>query len=193
MLILLAYVYFVAGFSKVNYSRLRWVDGETLTFYMGGRASSAVYGSTPPMFLTDTNVEAKDKWKDGFGLTSYSYGNRQYSKIGIKAGKFVASIPALMLAMALGTVLFELAGFVILIDGWPRSAYLVGAMFMHISIGFFMNLDFISYRLLDLLLIDWPWVYRQMPFHTSAKLSQIYQNVAAFLMRPIGKFEKSLA
>jgi hypothetical protein len=193
ILILLAYVYFAAGSSKVRYGGVRWVNGETLTFYMDGRASSAIYGSTPPMFLTDTNVKANDKWKDGFGLTSYSYGNRQYSKIGIKAGKFVSNMPALMLAMALGTVLFELAGFLILIDGWPRSAYLLSAMFMHVAIGFFMNLDFVAYRILDLLLIDWSWILKQWPLHTHKKHFQVYRQLQAFLLTPISKLDKKLA
>jgi hypothetical protein len=160
---------------------------------MDGRASSATYGSTPPMFLTDTNVKAEEKWKDGFGLTSYSYGNRQYNSLGIKAGKLVTGIPAVMVGMALGTVLFELSGFMILIDGWPRTTYLLGAIFMHIAIGFFMNLDFIPYRILDFLLINWFWVVKQLPIAADRKVFYLYRWLAALMLRPMSKLEKVLA
>jgi hypothetical protein len=193
MLILLAYVYFAAGFSKVRYGGLKWVDGNTLAFYLDGRANPAKLGRIPPMFLSSQEVKTQEKWKDGFGLYSYSYGNRQYSRLARKAGEFIASKPGLIMLFAIATVLFELSGFLILIDGWPRTVYLLGAILMHVSIGVLMNLDFISYRILDFLLIDWGWVVRQVPFLVHSKVLQLYNTLRGFFLMPIVRLGKELA
>lgn len=193
MLILLASVYFAAGFSKVRYGGVKWADGSTLKFYLDGRANPAQLGRIPPMFLSSNEVKPQEKWKDGFGLYSYSYGNRQYSRVARKAGAFVASKPTLIMFLAVTTLLFELSGFLIFFDGWPRTVYLLGAILMHVSIGIFMNLDFISYRILDFLLIDWGWVLRQTPFLIHKKLFQLYNRLQTFLLRPIVRLGKELA
>jgi hypothetical protein len=193
MLILLASIYFAAGVSKIRFGGLRWLDGNTLAFYLDGRAGSAGNNRTPPVFLTDDKVKTEDKWRDGFGLTSYSYGNRQYGEFGIKAGKVLTSVPAVIMAIAIGTVLFELCGFLVLLDGWPRSIYLLAAIGMHIGIGVTMNLGFVPYRVLDFLLIDWPWVLLKFPYLIHKKLHYLYSRLSELLSMPIGKLHGEVA
>ena len=66
------------------------------------------------------------------------------------------------MALSVLTVLFELSSFCLLLGRWPRTAYLLGAIFLHTSIGFFMGLTFIQFRIICFLLIDWAWLYRQL-------------------------------
>jgi hypothetical protein len=193
MLILLACIYFAAGASKIRFGGLRWLDGNTLAFYLDGRAGSASHNGPPPMFLTDDKVKTEDKWRDGFGLTSYSYGNRVYSEGGIKAGELLTSVPAVIMGIAIATVLFELCGFLILLDGWPRSIYLLGAIGMHIGIGFTMNLGFVPYRVFDFLLIDWVWVVSQFPALIPKKLSHLYYRLIDLLSRQVGKLHEEVS
>jgi len=193
LLILLACVYFTAGFSKLRFGGLKWMDGKTLTFYLDGHASPAKQGRIPPMFLSSEDVRPAETWKDGFGLYSYSYGNRQYGSIGRKAAEFVSSIPALIMTLSILTVLFELSSFLIFIDGWPRTIYLLGAIMLHVSISLFMNLDFVSYRIVDFLLIDWIWVFRQLPSLIPKKVYERFEQFRAFLSQPVSRLDKELA
>jgi hypothetical protein len=193
MLILLACVYFAAGASKIRFGGLRWLDGNTLSYYLDGRANSSNLNGAPPIFLTNDKVKSADKWRDGFGLSSYSYGNREYGKLGIKAGKILTSVPAIIMAVAIGTVLFELCSFLILIDGWPRTIYLLGAIGMHVGIGFTMNLGFIPYRIFDFLLIDWVWVLSQVPNVIHKKLFDLYNRLDTLLSSPIRKLHEEVS
>jgi hypothetical protein len=192
LLILLACVYFSAGFSKLRFGGLKWLDGNTLTHYLDGSASPVHYGSVPPMYMS-RKVPSEDKWKDGFGIQSYSYGNRQGNPIAIKTGQYLAKIPLAMKIFAIATIFFELSGLLILVDGWPRTLYLLGAIGMHVSIGFFMNLDFISYRVLCFLLIDWQWVFNQISFLISARKIEQLSRLRHLFLKPIERMDKELA
>ena len=161
LLMLLACVYFTAGLSKLRYGGSDWLDGKTLTHYLDGSAASSK-DFEPPIYLSSAEVSAAEKWKDGFGLYAYSYGNRQNSPLAVKAGKFIAEKPAVIMALSVLTVLFELSSFCLLLGRWPRTVYLLGAIFLHTSIGFFMGLTFIQFRIICFLLIDWVWLFRQL-------------------------------
>jgi hypothetical protein len=157
LLMLLACVYLTAGISKLRYGGLKWMDGNTLTHYLDGSASS-VNGHKPPIYLSSNKVSEGERWKDGFGLYGYSYGNRQTSAVALRTGKFMTSIPGLVMALAILTVLFELSGFLLLFDRLPRTLFLFGALILHTAIGFLMGLGFIPYRIICLLFLDWPWI-----------------------------------
>lgn len=105
------------------------------------------------------DIPANKKWKDGFGIYSYSWGNKQNDVSRIEVGKTIASNKYLIMALSIGTVIFELTGFLLLTKGWPKSLYLSGAIAMHMTIGFLMDLQFLKFQLLALLLINWKWVY----------------------------------
>ena len=162
LLMLLACVYFTAGLSKLRYGGVKWLDGTTLSHYLDGSANPDKGDFAPPIFLTDSEVSAEEKWKDGFGLYAYSYGNRQSSPVALKAGEFVAENSYLIMSLSILTVIFELCSFFLLIDKWPRNFYLLGAIIMHTSIGFFMGLTFIQFRIICFLLIDWQWVFNRL-------------------------------
>lgn len=178
IMILLAVTYITAGWSKLRYGGMEWMDGETLTHYLDGSASPFTPGEKP-MFIGNNEVAESEKWKDGFGIVSYSYGNRQKSKAAREAGHYIASHKTLIKTIAITTVIFELAGFVILFGGWASMLYLVGAILMHKSIGHLMNLSFISYQLLCLLLIDWTMVYRFINKKTNNRLERLFNKATA--------------
>jgi hypothetical protein len=66
-----------------------------------------------------------------------------------------------------GTVVFELLGPIILLGGWFRFSYLLGAIGMHYIIGFLMHIHFKEFQIIDFFLINWAWVgeYLTNRFH----------------------------
>lgn len=161
ILILAACTYVTSGVSKVRWGGFQWLDGQTLTYYLDGSASPHTSGPKA-MFISPYNVAEQEKWKDGYGIYSYSYGNRQSSPFWRNMGKTISESPSLMMFIATSVVIFETLGFLLLFGGWTRVFYLIGAIIMHRSIGFLMNLPFFSFQLLCFLLIDWPWVYNHI-------------------------------
>ncbi|HRP54467.1 hypothetical protein [Agriterribacter sp.] len=167
IIIILACTYFTAGLSKIRYGGWKWLDGQTLTHYLDGSASPYTPGDKP-MYISPPNVSEKEKWKDGFGVYSYSYGNRQRSDFWRELGYRIASNKYLISGVSVLTVIFELSGFILLLGGWPRILYLLGAILMHKSIGVLMNLPFVNYQIICFFLIDWKWVYN----HSSAGIKR---------------------
>ncbi|MDO1449471.1 hypothetical protein Q0590_24560 [Rhodocytophaga aerolata] len=161
IMILLACTYFTAGFSKIRYGGIQWVDGKTLAHYLNGQASPNIAGHRP-IFMGPAVVPADKKWKDGFGIYTYSWGNKQRNVSRMEIGKFIASNRFIITALSIATVIFELSSILLLTSGWPKLLYLVGAIAMHQTIGFLMDLRFLKFQLLCLLLIDWQWVYRTL-------------------------------
>jgi len=187
ILVLLASVYFTAGVSKIRYGGLAWLDGQTLTHYLDGSASPFTEGNKP-MFIGPKNVPQKEKWKDGFGIYTYSYGNRQWSNFWQKVGHAIAANKFLITAFAVSATLFELSAFLLLLNGWPRVFYLIGAIMMHKSIGYLMNLPFLDYQVLCFLLIDWRWVYEHIPFgyDVKQKLDPVFSRFKFLLTQQTG-------
>ncbi len=172
LLIVMATVYFTSGYSKFRFSDGKWLDGKTLTFYLDGRAS--VYKEKDAQkFFGPANVPDKDKWKDGFGPTAHHYMNARKGGFKNKLGKKMASMGWLMLLFAAGTAIFELLGPVILLGGWFRTLYLLGAIGMHYGIGVLMNIHFTEFQVVDFFLINWVWVWgslsSRLPFLSSVQ------------------------
>ncbi len=158
ILILLGCTYFAAGFSKVRYGGLKWADGHTLSHYLDGSAHSGS-SNAKPMFIGPTELPEACKWKDGYGIYSYSYGNRQSSHLSRQAGKFIAAHKPLIIGASVATVLFQLAGILLLLaNGWVRILYLLLAILMHKTIGVLMGLPFPDYQIVCFLLLDWRWI-----------------------------------
>jgi hypothetical protein len=157
IIILLACTYFTAGLSKIRYGGLQWVDGKTLAHYLDGSASPYISGDRP-IFMGPSPVPEDKKWKEDFAIYSYSWGNKQRNISRIKAGQTIAANRYLIMALSFATVIFELSSFLLLMTGWPKFLYLVGAIAMHQTIGFLMDLHFIKFQLLCLLLVDWQYV-----------------------------------
>ena len=140
------------------------------------------------MFIGPKNVPQKEKWKDGFGIYTYSYGNRQWSNFWQKVGHAIAANKFLITAFAVSATLFELSAFLLLLNGWPRVFYLIGAIMMHKSIGYLMNLPFLDYQVLCFLLIDWRWVYEHIPFgyDVKQKLDPVFSRFKFLLTQQTG-------
>ncbi|RCH55755.1 hypothetical protein DJ568_07690 [Mucilaginibacter hurinus] len=161
IIILVACTYFTSGLSKVRYGGLKWLDGKTLSHYLDGSASPFTPG-IKPMHISPPDVPEREKWKDGFGIYSYSYGNRLKQPSMIKLGQSLAANKVVISGLSVLTVVFEMSGFFLLAAGWPRTIYLFGAIMLHTCIGFLMNLPFTEYRILCLLLVDWKWLFMQI-------------------------------
>jgi hypothetical protein len=59
---------------------------------------------------------------------------------------------------ALGALSLELFSPLILLGGWFRVVVLLGAAAMHLSIDHLMGIPFLNWIVIDLALLDWPWV-----------------------------------
>jgi hypothetical protein len=168
--IVLACTYFTAGLSKVRYGGIKWMDGQTLTHYLDGSASPYTSPAEKPMYIGPPVVPGDKKWKDGFGIYAYSFGNRQSSEFKRNLAMAVASSKTVIMLISASTVIFEICGFILLIAGWPRILYLFGAIAMHSTIGILMNLPFYSYQVLCFVLIDWKWIYYRLGLDSKVKM-----------------------
>lgn len=146
---LLALTYTASGLSKLRFGGLRWLDGETLGFYLRGLTSGeTVYLVTggPPT------------WRDDLGIEMYTYGNYAFGDYhpGFVAGivDALAHSPAALVALSAGTVALELCGFLLFVPR-VRSVLLVGYIGMHLTIGILMGLAFVEYQVICLLLLEW--------------------------------------
>jgi|GEM_PF-2095522 len=158
ILIVVACTYFTAGLSKIRYGSLKWLDGKTLSFYLDGSASPFT-PKAKPMYIGPKEAPQHEKWKDGFGLYNYSYGNRAGHPLALKAAKAIASSGFIMKGLSVATVILEMAGFLLLFGRWPRTIFLISVFIMHVTIGFLMHLPFVEYRVLLLCLFDWQWIW----------------------------------
>lgn len=177
ILILAACTYVTSGYSKIRWGGIQWLDGQTLTYYLDGSASPYTPPGIKPVYISPPEIKEEEKWKDGFGIYSYSYGNRQPSVFWRNLGENLADSPNIMVLISVGVVVFEMLGFVLLFNGWVRVLYLIGAIIMHRSIGFLMNLPFISFQLLCFLLIDWHWVYLHLNYRLRAFINRFLPKV----------------
>jgi hypothetical protein len=118
---------------------------------MSGKSHSSrvqQYGST-------RDVPEERRWKDGFGIEFYL--------LGAKAAPltpFMDRHPSSYTVAAFGALSLELLSPLILLGGWFRVALLLGAATMHLSIDHLMGIPFLNWVVIDLALVDWPWVAR---------------------------------
>lgn len=150
---ILALTYTTSGFSKMRFSGVSWLNGETLGFYLRGlTAGTEVYmvGGGPPT------------WRDDFGIVMYTYGNYNYGNyhpaVLADAVDWVAHTPAILIALSVGTVVLELCGFLLFVPRL-RSLLLIGYMCMHTTIGILMGLPFVEYQIVCFFLIEWERIF----------------------------------
>ncbi|GAA1999286.1 hypothetical protein [Microbacterium ulmi] len=164
---LLALTYTASGLSKLRFSGFRWMDGETLGFYLRGlTAGNQVYliGGGPTT------------WRDDLGLQMYTYGNYSYGNYGSAAMAgivdWVAHTPAVLIAVSSATVLLEISGFLLFIPRL-RSFMLIAYIGMHTTIGLLMGLPFWDYQIICFLLIEWElvgaWAARRLSARQAAR------------------------
>ena len=159
ILILLVLTYFTAGISKIRHGGIKWLDGETLGFYLENYVADYP-GSEQQLLIANKAGETDHLWKDNLGFEAHTYGNYQYRKAFIKLGQWVAERPALVIAISVITIVFEFAWFVVFINSRYRNLYLIAAIITHTMIGVLMGLYFLHYRLICLFLLDWNLMLR---------------------------------
>lgn len=160
ILALVAVTYFTAGVSKLRYGHgMSWMDGNTLGFYLKERTIK-YDGAESQLIIGDGKIKDSEKWKDEFGFIAHTYGNFQTNKKLNAIGDYIASNKTLVIALSIGSVLFELLAFIVFINSKYRNIYLISAIIFHLSIGSLMGISFRQYRLICFCLIDWDYYLR---------------------------------
>ena len=158
---LLMLTYFTAGISKIRYGGFKWFDGSTLGFYLQERTFEYPEGEKQ-LIIGNDELKINEKWKDKYGFHGHTYGNYQISPLAHKISDWVSTKKSALIFLSVITVLFELMGFVMFINGRFRNFYLFSAILLHTSIGFLMGLTFTHYRVICLCVIDWSFLRRRL-------------------------------
>ncbi|GAB4470790.1 MAG: hypothetical protein OHK0057_13770 [Thermoflexibacter sp.] len=175
VLIFLSLIYFTAGYSKVRYTGWRWLDGKTLSYYVSGEPS--IFKKVDAQrFISEENIPESQKWKDGFGIQAHHYANFQASPFKQNLGKFIASVPAIMIGLSIFTLVFEMGAPIMLLGGWYRIVVLLMAISLHQGIGFFMGLPFYPYQKICLLMLDWELIVK-----TLYKRFELFRKLVSYL------------
>ncbi|SDK00876.1 hypothetical protein SAMN05421823_101642 [Catalinimonas alkaloidigena] len=157
ILLLLAVVYLSAGLSKFRYTGFKWLDGQTLGYYLSEEPRAA--NEDRQLFYGQNTITEEHKWKDGFGMHAHTYGNYQTSNFWNEVGLYLSDHPFLMMLLSIMAVSTELALFFIILGKWYQNALLVLAYMLHTGIGLLMGLDFGTYRILIIFLLDWELIF----------------------------------
>ncbi|WP_406683909.1 hypothetical protein N1F78_14625 [Seonamhaeicola sp. MEBiC1930] len=160
ILLLLIITYFTAGVSKLRYGNgIKWLDGSTLSFYLKERTLKYNEGDIQ-LIIGNNDIAKNDKWKDKFGFIAHTYGNFQTLKLNNKIADYIANNKLLVITLSIGSLLFELLGFIVFINSKYRNIYLFSAILFHLSIGALMGISFRQYRLICFCLIDWNSLFK---------------------------------
>jgi hypothetical protein len=147
-LLLIALLYFGSGLSKLRYAGLSWLDGETLAYYLSGASPRGV--SSLQRFVSDPELGAAQRFRDGFGLVDYAWVADPPD-----FARALAKIPWLMKLGSGAVLLLELTFPLALCGRRPMIVYLcVGAAF-HLGVQLLMRIDFVAYLVIYCLFVDW--------------------------------------
>lgn len=162
MLLVVVLTYFTAGISKLRYGNgVSWMNGSTLSFYLKERTAKYDKGESQ-LIIGDYKIKDSEKWKDQFGFIAHTYGNFQTNKRLNKIADYIADNKILVITLSIGSVLFELLGFIVFFNSKYRNLYLISAIAFHMSIGSLMGISFRQYRLICFCLIDWDYYLRTL-------------------------------
>ncbi|MDD7885849.1 hypothetical protein [Flavivirga sp. 57AJ16] len=155
VLLLVMLTYLTAGISKLRYGNgINWLDGSTLSFYLKERTNNYKAGGVQ-LIIGDNKITDQDKWKDKFGFIGHTYSNTQTSKTWNKIADYIGSNKLLSILLSIGSILFEVLGFIMFINSKYRNIYLISAILFHLSINLLMGISFTEYQLICFCLIDW--------------------------------------
>lgn len=145
VLLLLLSVYLAAGIAKLRWGGCSWFSGQTLAFYFSG-----VAGDFGRQLLFSSAWEAESAWRDGIGLTDFTY-----RSIGSELSRSIAARPTILQWMAFGGTVLETSAPVALYSIPLRNVYLVVMAAFHLMNGILMGLPFYGYQLLCVSLLVW--------------------------------------
>ncbi|MCB0336148.1 MAG: HTTM domain-containing protein [Bdellovibrionales bacterium] len=147
ILVLVVLFYTTAGVSKLRYGGLRWLDGETLSFYLAGKSKS----NHVQQFGSIENPSPEQRWKDGVGLSHYLYGAKPSW-----FGQELSKQKTLCSLGAISSVVLELLAPIALFGGLMRRMYFVSTALFHLGIYALMGIPFLTWVLLDAVLALYP-------------------------------------
>jgi hypothetical protein len=164
VLAFLAAILLTAGLSKLRYSGPRWGDGRTLGTYLSGATCDAqadtsavrvlscrevwMHGYT--LFVGPRRVPGSVAWRDGFGLESHLY-----TPAPSRLGRRISDNRPVLMALSVGTLVFELSAPVMLGAVWLRNLYLLGGVAFFLGIELTMPVGFFSWIPLLLAAVEW--------------------------------------
>ena len=151
ILVLLSATYLVAGIAKLRWGGMQWLDGNTLAWYFSGQADR----DRVPIFADPAATPAM-AWRDGIGLIDHAYMSRSS-----RLARWLSVHQPLPMLIAIGAVTFELTAWAMLYRPL-RNWILLSAVVFHTIIGQLMGHIFWDWRILCLLLVDWPALIRQI-------------------------------
>lgn len=151
VLIQIALLYLAAGVAKMRYAGPRWMDGQTMQFYLAGesRAGRQHFGAKE-------NPTPEDLWRDGYGIESHLYLSGPPPEL----GQAVARSRVACQVMSVATIVLEF-GFVMVLFV-PRLLFptLVALVLMHEGILYTLDANFRGHYAVFLLFADWRVVGR---------------------------------
>ncbi len=146
-LLLTALLYFASGLSKLRYSGLSWLDGQTLGFYVGGGSLRGV--GAMQAFIASSDVPEAARFRDGFGLVDFTWVARPVS-----FGPALAEHGALMAALSTAAVIMEITFPLALLGRRILLGYLVCAALFHLGVDALLSIDFGPYVLAYAIFFD---------------------------------------
>ena len=162
LLLVFIFIYFASGTSKLRHTGIRWMNGNTLAYYLQEKnpvVPSPLAGPSTPtnsFLYVDSSkfkeiniqkqncrgtsrVERAQAWKDGFGLEYILYNNRRSEKAPI------AQIHWLMIILSVMVFTFELFSPLMIIEGMIRNFMLLFSIGMHTGVMLLRGEKFIAY------------------------------------------------
>jgi uncharacterized membrane protein YphA (DoxX/SURF4 family) len=148
VLLLIVLFYAASGLSKLRYSGLGWLDGETLAFYLSGGSPRGT--GSPQRFIADPELDAALRFRDGIGLVDYTWvaSPPQLARRLSEHGWLMKATSALVLLLELS---FPLA----LVGRRLRALYLGSAAAFHLGVYWLLRIDFMAYLVSYTLFVDW--------------------------------------
>jgi hypothetical protein len=165
ILVLIAVLFLGGGVSKLRHGGLRWADGKTLGFFITGRGQAIlepggsgivryVWRDGYSQLSGPERVAAAVAWKDGFGIEAYLLRSLATTELGL----WVARYQWMLIGLSVFTLIFELAGPVVLFGPLLRNLFLIGATFFLLNIRITMPVGFMEWIPVFLCALDWPWL-----------------------------------
>ena len=145
LLVVMALVYFAAGYAKLRETGLEWANGNTLQAYITDPQPA-------PYLLADPDTSA-DAFRDGVGLESFLYSSGRPSPI----ARVIAGSDLLMALCAATSLFWELTFPIVIFVRRALPWYLLIGVAFHVIVSISFGLhSFYAFALCYVVFLDWP-------------------------------------
>ena len=145
LLVVMALVYFAAGYAKLRETGLEWANGNTLQAYITDPQPA-------PYLLADPDTGA-DAFRDGVGLESFLYSSGRPSPV----ARVIAGSDLLMALCAATSLFWELTFPIVIVVRRLLPWYLLVGLAFHVIVSISFGLhSFYAFALCYVVFLDWP-------------------------------------